>query len=349
MSRHGSWYVAGICGLLVAVSASAGPFAQGHMFVSNGTWQNGDILEYDAAGAFVRSFKSTLPAGYQLDGIGALRWGPDGLLYTYGNLKTAATDWTAGVMAWDGNGGLSTFYPRNPPGLNTQGFAVAANGDFYIVDGGEPNQKVKQVDRAFTSFTPFSLGAFAAYQQGDQGAYLHGGALWVVGASVLARYDVGTHELVQSIFTSRDNSDLAVSTDGRTALNDQWTGYYLSDTTPAIVDVYNQDGNLIGSAEMPQTHWTALGIGFNADGLLYVASWHDPTVNDNGTPGDANDDYLSNWHSGLTIFDANLQYLGTFASLEMADITGVAFTPVPEPATTCMLVVGGLAALRRRR
>jgi TusA-related sulfurtransferase len=272
--------------ILIPLIGFSAQFQPGHIFVWDAVWADSDLIEFDQTGTFIRSFKSTLPSGYAMNDIAYMRWGPDGHLYVYGELKTPMSgDWREGVFEWDGDGSLIQFHERGSSAAGGSGFEMATNGNFYVVDINQ-TERVKEWDRSFTTYTPFT---YTDPRAGDEEAIRYGNNLFVTGPSYVVKYDVNTYSQIEWFPTSTDNNRINVSKDGILAVNQQWH----SDTDNDFIELYDTSGALVGTATMPDVDWTTSGLAFDDNGWLYVVSNYFDGVD---------------WKPQVVVFDDNYNY-----------------------------------------
>lgn len=324
------WFTA-VAGLvLAAILMTAGPawassFGRDHIFVYDSVWWDGDVLEYDPAGNFVRSFRANLPDTYRMSGPGHLRWGPDGHLYQFGELDRGdGAGGTTGVLEWEAGGHLVAFHPT-PEWLDCGGFAVLDNGNWAITSWDGTDTYLKEYARDFSESWDFTGGPFD-----NQGLYMHEGMLYNTQNHEVAVWDPASRTFAYSFVTSEDNNDLAVSAAGMVAVNFQWHDPNRSD----YVEIFDSNGTWLHAASLTDNDLIASrGIGFLSDGSMLVASGYDLGA--------------GVWDPKLAIYDSDFAFVGLLELDQWREPGSIAIG-IPEPATVALLALGAIAALRRR-
>jgi hypothetical protein len=315
-----------------ATTARAG-FIGGHVFVTDRVFHDSDILEYDSNFNFVGSFRSGLPAGFSMNAgpSPSLRFGPDGDLYSVGELDGPGVQQT-GVFDWSAPGILKQFYPTPTPFIpDLEGFDILPNGNFLIAD----LDTIAEVTRNFAS-TQF----YAVTQGGGwQGIFIYKGRAFVVGAQELGGFDIGTRTQNFYYHSMTDNDDLAIRPDGVIALNYQFhdTAFDLANNTTDFIEFLSSNGTFLKKAFLPNPFWDAGGgMAFDLSGGLLVPS----------NEVDANGAIVA---THLVRFDSNFNPIGNLTLAHWREAGGIAVAPGPEPAIFAFIGSGLLALAMWRK
>ncbi|MFP4106859.1 MAG: PEP-CTERM sorting domain-containing protein [Phycisphaerae bacterium] len=305
--------------LIAGASAAAENFTYGHVFLADGAWRNGDVIELDRDLNPVRNLGDTLPSGH---GMAAthMRFGPDGNLYVLGELDDG-NGWRHGVLEFS-NSGYEQFYAVDqPPTGGFWGFAVLPNGNWVV--SLEDSPTLREYSRDFTESWGFTGMPGVA-----ESLFVQGGKVYGAGNHTVEVYDIATRTYSGILTTSEDNDNLVVSAESIVAVNYQWPQ---PDSIEYIELVDADDGNLSAVATMPDEDLMPdAGLAFGPDGKLYVAARVD-----GGNPQ-------------LVVYSAFMDYEQTVGVAGWEEAADVAVY-IPEPLTLAMLGLGGLALLRRRR
>jgi PEP-CTERM motif len=143
--------------------------------------------------------------------------------------------------------------------------------------------------------------------------------------------DTSLNGLASAVFASGSFTVnfYALSDQSKTTSLGSTTGQFWPSWTYKESEILESPSKLYGSVPMELTSWTLSGYawsgGLNTEGGLTATTTN---INNNGNISD----YQSNWSSSNTVVRV------------LADATGI-----PEPATMCLLGLGALGLIRRKR
>lgn len=316
--------VAAALAMLASSIGGAADFVAGHVVLWDGP--TGDVREYDSTGAFLRSLR---PQGYGFGGPLSLRFGPDRQLYGLAVVDTPTETSVPAIVQWDGSGAMAGLY-RTPGTAPMEGFEIAANGNFYLVEPGNGSSdprgvKVREWTRDFRQQWDFTVIDSQRGNQGDEEAVRFGNRLYVTSAGQIAFYDIASRSQVLpdgSFPTGMDNNRIAVSATGIVAVNDQWAEIVAGGRAPhTFVQTYDANGGLVGAGELPPGWALRGGLAFDAGGVLHVVADTEAGVR-------------------VATFAASGGFLGAWVPEGMNGSAGIAIAPVPEPQAWALFVVG---------
>jgi len=281
------------------------PFTPGNLILFDGVWGASKLDEYDPVGTWVRSFPQIEGS---LFGPGSLHFGEDGKLYVHLGLSLPGVPTRAGIATLDGSGELLEFR-EFPVDTYINGWAIDDNDQIYGVHSDQIVDRIRRWDSLLRTYEELPVTEPGCL--GDERAVIVGEKMFIATNHCIAVYDI--EEMVQSgsFPAPTDMNEIAVSADGRLAINWQW--YFPPFTFPAVAHVFQLDGTPLGGAVMPVPGWSTQTLAFSPDGRLFVRSW-DRTV-EPPTPK-------------LVEFDSTLTYVRTIVPAETTSADGgIAFVP----------------------